>query len=186
VSLIAGILVTLWGYYAPFMIVSTVLISVGYGLLSTFTPDTDRPVWIGYQVLAGAGLGLGMQQPMMAVQTVLSMADVPTGTSIIVFAQTLGGALFVSICQNIFTNKLVEYIIEYTEGVDPSVILATGATMVRQLVPEAQLSGVILAYSNALTKTFVVSAALASLTVIGSAFVEWKSVKGKPVELTAA
>ena len=186
VSVVSGGLVTLWGYYAPFMIASTVLISVGYGLISTFRPDTDRPVWIGYQVLAGIGLGMGMQQPMMAVQTVLDMSDVPTGTSVVVFAQTLGGALFISICQNVFTNKLVDYVLQYAPGVDPTIILATGATMVRQVVPEASLPGVILAYSDALTKTFVVSAALAALTVVGSAFIEWNSVKGKKVEMAVA
>jgi len=58
--------------------------------------------------------------------------------------------------------------------------------MVRQLVPEAQMPLVILGYSNALTKTFVISAALAPFTVVRSAFVEWKSVKGKPMEPTAA
>lgn len=46
-SLIAGGLVTLWGYYVPFMILGTVLVSVSFGLISTFQPDTGRPVWIG-------------------------------------------------------------------------------------------------------------------------------------------
>lgn len=118
----------------------------------------------------------------MAVQTVLDIKDVPTGTSVIVFMQTLGGALFVSIAQNVFTNKLVEYVLEYVPGLDPKIVLATGATSIQSTIPREMLSGVTLAYSDALTKTFLVSAALAAVTVIGSGFVEWKSVKGKNIE----
>jgi hypothetical protein len=181
-SLVAGAAVTVWGYYTPFMIAGTVAMSIGFGLISTFKPDTGSPTWIGFQVLAGAGVGLGMQQPLMAVQTVLDMKDVPTGTSVIVFMQTLGGALFVSIAQNVFTNKLVAYILEYVPGLDPMVVFHTGATSIQTSIPAAMLPGVTLAYSNALTKTFLVSASLAAVTIVGSSFVEWKSVKGKNIE----
>jgi hypothetical protein len=54
---------------APWMIAGTILMSIGFGLITTFKPDTDSPKWIGLQVLAGVGVGLGMQQPLMAVQT---------------------------------------------------------------------------------------------------------------------
>ncbi len=185
-SLLAGGLVTAFGYYTPFMLVSSVLTSIGFGLLTTFTPDTGRPAWIGYQVIAGAGIGLGMQQPLMAVQTVLDMADVPTGTAVIIFLQTLGGALFVSIAENIFTNKLVEYVLADAPGVDPALILSTGATSIQSTIPADLLPGVTLAYSDALTKTFIVCVAAASASIIGSAFVEWKSVKGKNVEMGMA
>jgi hypothetical protein len=42
----------------------------------------------------------------VAVQTVLNQRDVPIGTSLIYLAQTLGGAIFISVGENIFTNKL--------------------------------------------------------------------------------
>lgn len=36
-----------------------------------------------------------------------------------------------------------------------------------------------MAYNNALTKTFLVAAIMAAFTIIGSAAIEWKSVKGE-------
>jgi hypothetical protein len=84
----------------PLMIASTVLAAVGAGLLSSLKPDSDHQMWIGYQAICGIGVGLGMQQPLIAVQTVLDISLVPIGTSIIIFTQTLGGALFVSVGQN--------------------------------------------------------------------------------------
>jgi len=185
-SLVAGAAVTVFGYYTPFLGLATVLMSVGFGLLTTFNPDTDKGRWIGYQIIAGAGIGFGMQQPLMAVQTVLDLADVPTGTSVVIFLQTLGGALFVSISENVFTNKLVDNVLAYVPGLDPHVVLATGATSIQSAIPADMLPGVTLAYSEALTKTFIVSTAMACLTVVGSVFAEWKSVKGKKVDAVMA
>ena len=186
-SIIAGAAVSTWGYYTPFMLVSVVFVAVGYGLITTFQPDTDRPAWIGYQVLAGVGIGLGMQQPLMAVQTVLDIDDVPTGTAVIIFMQTLGGALFVSIAQNVFTNKLVENIAQYVpEFPNPLAILAIGATSVQKNVDPLLLPRVTQAYNDALMRTFVVFTALGAISIVGAAFTEWKSVKGKKVEMALA
>ncbi|CAK7563297.1 MAG: hypothetical protein SEPTF4163_001162 [Sporothrix epigloea] len=185
-SIVAGGVVTVVGYYTPFMIAGTILMPIGYGLITTFAPGEPSSKWIGYQIIAGAGVGLGMQQPLMAVQTVLDIKDVPTGTSVIIFLQTLGGALFVSICQNIFTNKLTENIHKLVPNVDPSTVLAAGATGYQKVVSAVDLPKMILAYSDALTQTFVVSTALSAMTVIGAAAIEWKSVKGKNVEVGMA
>lgn len=96
-SIFGGVGVTILGYYTPFMIVGAGVAAIGVGLLTTFEVDTGSAMWIGYQVICGAGLGLVMQQPMIAAQTVLKLEDVPTGTSCIIFFQTLGGALFISV-----------------------------------------------------------------------------------------
>lgn len=186
VSIISGIGVTVVGYYAPLMIASSVLMAVGVGLMSTFTPASYHGYWIGYQALAGVGVGLGMQQPLIAVQTVLDISVVPIGTSVIIFLQTLGGALFVSVGQNIFSNKLVVGLKRYAPGIDPSIVLRTGATSIQQTIDKADLPGVTLAYNNALTQTFLVAAVMAALTIVGSLSIEWKSVKGKKIEMGAA
>lgn len=78
-SVFAGAFVQTVGYYTPPMLASSVLMSIGAGLLSTFAVDTGSPRWIGFQVIFGVGVGLGMQQVMLAVQTVLPAKDVPTG-----------------------------------------------------------------------------------------------------------
>lgn len=42
---------------------------------------------------------------------------------------------------------------------------------------------VLLAYNKTLDETFYVAAAMASLSVFGAVFMEWKSVKGKKVDV---
>ncbi len=105
-SIIGGVGATLIGYTVPFMVFGSALFCVGCGLLHTLTVGTPTREWIGYQLLAAFGAGFGLQLPVIAVQSVLPSDDIPVGSALIVFAQILGGALSVSIAQNIFLNAL--------------------------------------------------------------------------------
>jgi hypothetical protein len=51
------------------------------------SPHTHMPfsIWFGYQILPGAGVGVGSQFPLIAVQTVLSLADLPVASALVVF-----------------------------------------------------------------------------------------------------
>lgn len=122
---------------------------------------------------------------LIAAQTVLPLDDVPIGTTIIIFVQTLGGALFISVAQNIFTNQLMKNLIKNV-SIDPQLVLHVGATNLRKAVDPALLPGVLTAYNSAITQTFYVSMAMAAFSILGSALIEWKSVKGKKLETVAA
>lgn len=179
-SIVAGGLVTGIGYYTPFMIASSVIMSIGAGLLTTLEVDTGSPKWIGYQAILGIGVGMGLQQSFIAVQTVLPMADIPMGTTILVFLQSFGGALFIAVAQNIFTNKL-EKGVAGVANLEPGIVLREGATELKNVIPRESLPAVLVAYNDAIRETFYVGVAMACLTIIGSAGMEWKSVKGKKI-----
>jgi hypothetical protein len=171
----------------PFMILSSIIAPIGEGLLTTFTVNTSFSEWFGYQALAGIGVGLGMQQPMLAVQAALPVADVPVATSIIIFMQTLGGAIFLSVGQSVFQTRLVGNLARVVPPAlfDPSEILQIGATDMRTRVPPAILPAVLVAFNDALTRAWTVSVCMSCLTVFGSLAMEWRSVKEKskgPVE----
>ncbi|KAJ5211939.1 uncharacterized protein N7498_003585 [Penicillium cinerascens] len=177
-SIATGGIVTVVGYYTPFMLMSSILMSVGAGMISTFKVDSGTAQWIGYQILFGLGVGSGMQQTMVAVQVCLPSVDIPTGTAIMMFSQSLGGALFISVAQNVFQNQLVTNIsAAHIRGLEPSMIIHTGATEIQTTIPQKFLPVVLAAYNTSLTHAFYVSVAMASLSIVGVLFVEWKSVK---------
>lgn len=180
-----GVAVTYIGYYTPFALLASVLMPIGAGLTTTFQPDTGSPAWIGYQVLLGLGVGFGFQQTMLAAQTCLPKKDVPAGTAIVIFFQTLGGAIIVSVANNIFSSKLLSGIVRVVPELDPDVVLKTGATSLRDVIPAEYLPAVIQVYNDALVGTFYVGTAMAAFTIIGSALLEWKSVKGQNVHMAA-
>ena len=175
-SIFTGFLVNRIGYYAPFMIANGVIMSIGAGLITTWTPDTMHPKWIGYQVVFGFGLGMGMQQASLAAQAVLSRKDAPIGVALVMFCQQFGGAVFVSVGQSVFTNQLVEGL-NNVAGISPGDVANTGATSIRHVVNTSNLRGVLVAYNGALTKTFTVAVALSCLSIIGALCIEWKNIK---------
>ena len=177
-SVLVRVLITGVGYYAPFMIAAAALMATGSGLMTTFTPDTSTSRWIGYQILYGFGVGLGMQQSTMAGLTVLEPPDIPIGMALMFFAQTLGGAVFVSVGQNVFARKLRGGLAGI-DGVNAGIIAKTGATNLRKVVDEAVLPAVILAYNSALRDVFIVVTAVSALVAVGAVSMEWRSVKHK-------
>ena len=172
----AGILTKKIGYYTPWMIVSSVLTPIGAGLMTTFTPHTGSPKWIGYQVLFGMGLGVGNQQPSVAAQTVLSRKDVSIGAALMMFSQTLSGAIFLSVANNIFDTRFAHNVLGIP-GVNVQSVTTTGATDLKNTIPADLLPEVLVAYNDALRGVFYLVTALASCTIFGSLAMEWKSVK---------
>lgn len=168
--------ITATGYYVPWMFVSAILMSVGAGLTTTFEKQTASKDWIGYQVIFGLGLGMGMQQPGLAAQTVLNQKDVSIGISLVFFAQSLGGAIFVSIGQALFIGHLSSTLDKIT-GIDMGAILAAGATELAQIVPVDKLTEVLLAYNDSLVRALAVAVAVSCLMLIPALGMEWRTTK---------
>jgi hypothetical protein len=180
-SIASGVLITLIGYYTPFVIVGTALFAIGSGLISTYSTHTSFGRWFGYQVLCGAGVGVGFQAPMLAVQTVLPLEDVPIGTACVMFFQTLGGALFISIGQTVFQNGLVRGTHDFIPNMDPQLLLNAGATQIRNVLERVgmldQLPGAIEAYMVGLVDAYRVTIACTVVGFAAACLFEWKSVK---------
>jgi hypothetical protein len=178
-AMLGGAMVQKFGYYTPFMYGSVVLASVGAGLLTTFTTETTHEKWIGYQVIFGLGIGMGMQQSNLAVQTVLKHKDVPTGSALMFFCQSLGGTIFVSVSQNIFLDKFVKNLSKLPrDTIDPRRLMETGATAIRKIVKPEDLHEVLVAYNEALMKgPMLVGLCVVCLALFGALGMEWKSTK---------
>ncbi|KAH9893886.1 major facilitator superfamily domain-containing protein [Xylariomycetidae sp. FL2044] len=177
-SMMAGGFVTKVGYYTPCVILCSVLMTPGAGLLTTLRVDSGNAEWIGYQVLAGFGMGLGMQQSGLAAQVVLAHDDVPIGASLMFFGQQLGGAVFLCAAQNVFLQELVEDLTSVIPRESASALSRVGATELRDHVPSDLLPAVLVQYNKALTTTFYVGTAIAAVSIVPALLFEWKSVKG--------
>lgn len=181
---ISGALVSVVGYYTPFMIGGSICMSIGAGLMTILTPHTSGVVRSVNLAIFGVGVGIGFQQPMIAAQTVLKGRDIPLGTSVVVFSQTFGGAVILSVAQSVFNNRLVAN--EKAEGMsdaDIHALLESGAKALRDKFSSDVFTKVLNGYNNAITQTFYVALTAATVSIVGALAMEWKSVKAakKPV-----
>lgn len=124
--------------------------------------------------------------PFIAVQVVLSPKDMPTGNAIAIFFNSLGGAIAISIAQNIFSNGLKTNLPRYAPGVDAADVVRAGATYLKNVVSPSELPGVLHAYMIALQQAYVIPIVVGGIATICACGVEWKNVKGKEIVPVAA
>lgn len=179
-SLVAGVMVSILGYYVPFCLIGNAIAVVGCGLQTMLSPSTSTAEWAGYQILVAAGFGMSIQQGFIAVQTVLPPEQISIGTAAVVACQSLGGAVFVSVGNSIYQNELLGAAVDgRLGGVEVRQLLSAGATAFRTIVNIEDLPGVVEVYNSALQKVFYATIPLAALAFVSSFFYEWKSVKAK-------
>lgn len=167
------------GYYTPLAIIGSCVMSVGCGLLSTLQVDSSEGKWIGYQVLYGIGLGMVFQVPNLATQTCLPKEDIPMGLTLMLFTSGLGATIFVAVGENVLANQLVQRL-SWVPGFDQRLVTSGGATSLLDSLPSDLRMAGLVAYNEALRKTFQVGLIPTCLTVLGAVALEWRSVKKKP------
>lgn len=180
-SICAGVITQKTGYYGPTMLAAPLLAAVGAGLVSTWTPDTTKGQWIGYQILYGAGLGLGLQGPSVAVQATLPRPDVPLGVGAIFFGREMGAAIFVSVANNLLINKLASGFAQIPELSDRADSIARlGATELRSAAAafgDPTLRRLTEAYSDSLRDAWYLALGLTCVIVLPFALVKWINIK---------
>lgn len=173
-SVLAGIFVSKNGYFTAPAIVGMVIGTIGAGLISTINERTSSSMWIGYEILASAGIGMAIQQGFTAVQIVLPLEEVAIGTAAVVAFQSLGGAIFVSVGNTILQNTLID---AHIPGVDIQEVIDAGAADFRSHVTPEQLPELLRVYNSALQKVFTAAIPMAGLAVVACCFLEWRNVK---------
>ncbi|KAJ5921198.1 hypothetical protein N7466_009524 [Penicillium verhagenii] len=169
---------TRWmGYYYPFMLVSSVLTPIASGLLTTIEYNDSLVKTTMLLAFLGAGVGLGLQAPMFAVQTVLPDKDIATGVAITAFTGFLASSLFVSVSAVLFQSRLAIEVEQYAPGTNGSIFDQGGLANVREQIGSARLGAVLAGYDEAVIQTLYIPVVLASLSVLASVAMERRSVK---------
>ncbi len=143
--------------------------------------------------MPGLGIGAGFQIPVLVVQAVLPMEDVPVATACVQFFQAFGGAIFIAVSQTLFQNGLISGISSNAPGIDPTIFINSGASQVRDILAamgrQDAVVAVLTAYMSGLRNTYYISTAAATAAFLACLGLEWKSGKntenGKPTAVAA-
>jgi MFS transporter, DHA2 family, glioxin efflux transporter len=82
-TIISGGLISALGHFVPFLIAGSALGTIGSGLLYTLSTTSSSSAWIGYQALAGLGIGLSLQVPIISAQAVAAPEDLSSATAMV-------------------------------------------------------------------------------------------------------
>lgn len=191
-----GIATSILGYYTPFMIVGSIILVVGSALMTTWQANAGSGIWIGYQVgacffccyvryaddqkiVTGLGLGLVLQGPNVAAQTVLPDSDVSIGLSLLNFVSFLAGSVFITTSQTLLENKLAQGLERVIPGLDTSALADGGATSLRSMVSKEKLSIVLDVYNDSIRSIWYLALGLSCLIFLASLGMKWRSVKDR-------
>jgi MFS family permease len=182
----SGAYISITGIAAPIIVAGTAIGLICMGLLYTLDVDSSNAKWIGYQVIGGVGWGIASQVPIITVQATASAADLPEATAILLFFQTVGGAFMVSAAQSAFVNVMIKTLPTSAPGINPLLVVATGATDLRKAFTPEQLPGILAAYMKGLQTSFAIGIASTGVALIVIMFQRWNklntaAIAGGPV-----
>ncbi|WP_119729950.1 MDR family MFS transporter [Thermomonospora amylolytica] len=155
------------GRYKVFPVAGVAIAGVTTLLLSTM--DTGTPLYVvcGYVFLLGAGIGLFMQNLVLAVQNDFPAGDVGTATSANNFFREIGATLGAAGVGAVFSHRLTERLAGRETAVGD--VDSLTPALVRALPDQVQ-DQVVLAYQQALTPVFLY---LAPLFAVALALALW-------------
>ena len=172
-SIVVGQLVSRTGRYKVFLIVGAAIMPAGLALMSTIDYQTNLGLISIYMMLIGVGMGMVMQNIVLAAQNTLTPAQLSTGSSTIAFFRSLGGALGVSILGAILGSRVTSEIGSALKatGIDGSP-LAGGAIPNVSTLPGPLAQIVEAAYGVGVAELFLIAAPIALISLIAVIFVK--------------
>ncbi|PJI85554.1 MDR family MFS transporter [Luteimicrobium subarcticum] len=156
-AIVSGALISKRGKYRAYPIVGLAVASADLAWLTTLAVDTTLFVFGAMIFVFGLGIGLVMQNIILAVQNSVDPREIGVATSANSYFREIGATLGIAVVGTIFTSRLTERLGDVFAQAG-----ATGQTggadsltpdVVKQL-PEPLHSGVLNAYVDALAPTF--------------------------------
>lgn len=103
---LTGLIIQKTGKYLPTTYLGLGVMALGVGLLITLDIELDWAKLIIYQIIAGTGVGLNFESPLLSLQAVVGAHNAATATSTIGFVRTMSCAISVVIGTVVFQNQM--------------------------------------------------------------------------------
>ncbi|VTR75333.1 MFS transporter [Cellulomonas hominis] len=174
-STISGRLITKYGRYKGFMVAGAATLTVGLALMGTIRYDTSFVLVGLFMFVMGAGMGMLMQNLVLAVQNTLDVTEVGSGTSTVAFFRSLGGAIGVSALGAVLGSRITTLVTDGLTGIgiDPSA-LGGGTSAVPDVstLPEPIKTVVESSYGEGIADLFLIAVPLGVIALIAVLFLK--------------
>lgn len=107
-STLTGQVVSATGRWKRYVVAGAVLMSAGLGLLGTIETDTSYTLLSVYMALFGIGVGMMMQNLVLAGQNDVRAADLGSTTSVLSFSRSMGGTVGTSVLGALLAHRVAD------------------------------------------------------------------------------
>jgi EmrB/QacA subfamily drug resistance transporter len=162
----SGSLITRYGRWKVYLVLGAIFLLAGFGLLSTIDHSTDVVLLGAFLFVLGLGMGMSMQNLVLAVQNSVAATDLGAASSTVTFFRSMGGTVGVSVLGAVLASRVAELTTRGLAGA--AVPPGTGEVGIGSLneLPPAVAGIVRAAYGDATALIFLIAAALAIVTVL--------------------
>ncbi|MFJ6797392.1 MDR family MFS transporter [Streptomyces sp. NPDC091268] len=185
-STVSGQVITKTGKWKAWLVSGGVLLTAGLGFLGTLRYDT--PYWhiAIYMALTGLGLGMMMQNLVLATQNQVAPEDLGAASSVVTFFRSLGGAVGVSALGAVMANRVTHYVQDGLAALGPkAAALGHGGTSGGGIpdldkLPAPFRTVIESAYGHGVGDVFLYAAPTALLALVLVVFIKEVALKSKP------
>ncbi|MFE2018024.1 MFS transporter [Streptomyces sp. NPDC059499] len=109
-STVSGQVITKTGRWKAWLVTGGFLVTAGLGMLGTIRYDTEYWHIAVFMFVMGLGIGMMMQNLVLATQNQVAPADLGAASSVVTFFRSLGGAIGVSALGAVMANRVTHYV----------------------------------------------------------------------------
>ncbi|WP_459115342.1 MFS transporter [Kineococcus deserti] len=188
-STVAGQFITRTGRWKAWIVVGGLLLTAGLGLMGTVEWNSNYWLVAVFMFLIGAGVGMMMQNLVLAVQNVIERQDLGAASSFVAFARSLGGAIGVSALGAVLAHRVTSHL---SEGLHAAGLEATaeagsnGGIPTLSAIPEPVRDIVQAAYGSSVADVFLVAAPFALVAFVIAFFFKEVALRGTGPEAATA
>ncbi|SBT44110.1 MDR family MFS transporter [Micromonospora narathiwatensis] len=168
-SIVAGRLITASGRVKPYIVAGSIVLVAGFALLGTIDHETPLLLLGAAMFIVGVGVGMTMQNLVLAVQNTVPLKDIGAASSSVAFFRSLGGTIGVSVLGAILARRVTERITHDLAAAGiPTSGGGGGSTLNLGALPAPVQHIVRAAYGDATGHIFFISAAIAVVGIIAA------------------
>ncbi len=169
-SMVIGQVISRTGKWKRYMVVGSVLLTIGLALMGTIRYDTSFYLVFLYMFVMGAGVGMVMQNLVLIVQNAVDPRQIGTASASVAFFRSLGGTIGVSVMGAVLGSRITTLVTDGLTklGVDPSQAagLEGGGIPDLSTLPEPIRILVESAYGEAVADVFLIAVPLAVISIV--------------------
>ncbi|WP_259678215.1 MFS transporter [Arthrobacter oryzae] len=168
----SGMLISRTGKWKRYLVAGAVLLVGGLGLAGSMDHTTELGLAGIYTAVLGIGLGLLMQNLVLAVQNTVQAKDIGTASASVAFFRSVGGAIGVSVLGAVLGNRVKELAAEGMANAGIQIPAGSaGASMDLKDMPAPIREIMRAAYGDAIAGVFLISAIIGLVALVAVLFI---------------